>query len=426
MLRRSFFAVILATLAVAGCKVSTINYFPPHPAQVRVMNLIADSGGVDVQVNGSPAFSNVAFQTATGYQSYDNQTTQFTVTFTGTSTTIGTFSVALGGEQPYTLLVYGSTTSPQITLVSEVASVPVNGNVQVSVFNAAQNAPSVDIYITAPGVDLTTVNPNIYAVAYSGTSFNVAFPPGTYQIRVTNGGTKTVIYDSGGTVYTPNVALSFITYAVGSGTLVNAAVLQSQGPYAMLNTIFSRVRAVNASPGTGSVDQLLGSVALNSNISYPSSSPYTVTATGPTNVDFQATATPGAIIASTVGTLVPANDYTTVVAGLPGAQQAFFLQDTNVLTASGGNRVRFVNALAGSNPVNASINGTQVASNVAFGTASGYIPTSPATVTVTFTDAVTGAVVATQDGLVMNANHTYSFFLLGQPGAAGVLQVLDN
>ena len=426
MLRRSFLAVFLASLAVAGCKVSTINYFPPHPAQVRVLNLIADSGGVDVQVDGSPAFSNVAFQTATGYQSYDNQTTQFTVTLTGTSTTIGSFSVALGGEQPYTLLVYGSTTSPQVTLVSEVASVPVNGNVQVSVFNAAQNAPSVDIYITAPGVDLTTINPSIFAVAYSGTSFNVAFPPGTYQIRVTNGGTKTVIYDSGGTVYTPNIALSFITYAVGSGTLVNAAVLQSQGPYTTLNTIFSRIRAVNASPGTGNVDQLLGNVAINSNISYPSSSPYTVTATGATNVDFQATATPGAIIASTVGTLVPANDYTTFVAGLPGAQQAFMLQDSNVLTTSGGDRIRFVNALAGSNPVNASINGTQIAANVAFGTASAYAASSPATVTVTFTDAVTGAVLATQDGLVMNANQTYSFFLVGQPAAAGVLQLLDN
>lgn len=426
MLRRSFLAVILASLAVAGCKVSTINYFPPHPAQVRVLNLIANSGGVDVQVNGSPAFSNVAFQTATGYQSYDNQTTQFTVTLTGTTTTIGSFSVALGGEQPYTLVVYGSTTSPQVTLVSEVASAPVNGNVQFSVFNAAQNAPSVDLYITAPGVDLTTVNPNIYAVAFSGTSFNVAFPPGTYQIRVTNGGTKTVIYDSGGTVYTPNIALSFITYAVGSGTLVNAAVLQSQGPYATLNTIFSRIRAVNASPGTGNVDQLLGTVAINSNISYPSSSPYTVTATGSTNVDFQATATPGAIIASTVGTLVPANDYTTVVAGLPGSQQAFLLQDSNVLTASGGDRVRFVNALAGSNPVNAAINGTQIAANVAFGTASAYAASTPATVTVTFTDAVTGAVLATQDGLVMNANQTYSFFLVGQPAAAGVLQLLDN
>ena len=112
MLRRSFFAVCLVVLAIAGCKINTINYFPPHPAQVRVLNLIPGSGGVDVQVAGQVAFTNVAFQTATGYQTYDNQTTQFTVTFTGTTTTIGSFAFPLGGEQPYTLVVYGTTTSP--------------------------------------------------------------------------------------------------------------------------------------------------------------------------------------------------------------------------------------------------------------------------------------------------------------------------
>jgi len=109
MSRRSFFAACLAVLALAGCKVNTINYFPPHPAQVRVLNLIEDSGGVDVQINGAPAFTNVAFQTATGYQTYDNVSTSFTVTFSGTTTTVGSFSFPLGGEQPYTLLVYGTT-----------------------------------------------------------------------------------------------------------------------------------------------------------------------------------------------------------------------------------------------------------------------------------------------------------------------------
>jgi hypothetical protein len=426
MLRRSFFVVCLAALAVAGCKVRTINYFPPHPAQVRVLNLLADSGGVDVQIDGATAFSNVAFQTATGYQTYENKTTQFAVTFSGTTTQIGSFSFALGGEQPYTLVVYGATTAPQMTMVAEVASAPVNGNVQLAVFNAAQNAPSVDIYVTAPGVDIATVDPNFFGVAYSGTSFNLAFPPGTYQIQITNNGTKNVIYDSGGTAYTPNVALSFIAYAVGSGALVNAAVLQSKGPYTTLNTIFSRIKAVNGATGSGAVNQLQGNVPINPNVAYPAASTYTKTATGPTTVNFEATATPGATIASVQGTLAPANDYTTVVAGLPGAQQAFLLQDSNIVPPSGGDRVRFVNASVGSNPVNASINGTVLATGVAFGTASGYATTTPATVTVVFTDAATGAVVASQEGVVITANQTGSIYLIGPPGGQGVLVTQDN
>jgi hypothetical protein len=425
MSRRSFFAACLAVLALGACKVNSINYFPPHPAQVRVLNLIEDSGGVDVQINGVSAFTNVAFQTITGYQTYDNASTSFTVTFSGTTTTVGSFSFPLGGEQPYTLLVYGTTLSPLITLVSEVASAPTNGNVQLSVFNASQNAPNVDIYITVPGVDITTVGPNFAGVGYSGTSFNIAFPPGNYQIRVTNGGTKVIIYDSGGQAYTPNLALSFITYSVGSGTLVNAAVLQSKGPYTTLNSVFARLRAVNASAGSTAVDQLLGPVLINSNVAYFSASPYTLTAAGPTTVNFQATATPGAIIASTPGTLGVATDSTAVIAGLPGGQQAFLLSDENILPPSGGNRLRFVNASLGSNPVNASINASQVASNIAFATAAPYVNTS-GTVTLTFTDAVTGAVLATQAGVVLTANQTSSVYLVGPPGGQNVLVVQDN
>lgn len=425
MLRRPFLAVCLVVLAIAGCKINTINYFPPHPAQVRVLNLIPDSGGVDVQVAGQVAFSNVAFQTATGYQTYDNQTTQFTVTFTGTTTTIGSFAFPLGGEQPYTLVVYGTTTSPQMTMVAEVASAPTNGNVQFSVFNAAQNAPSVDLYITAPGADISTLNPNFASVSYSGTSFNLAFAPGTYQIQVTLAGTKTVVYDSGGTVYTPNIALSFIMYAVGSGTLVNAAVLQSKGPYTTLNTIFARLKAINASPGTGNVNLLQGNVQMILGILYPSGTAYSKTATGATTVNFEASDAPGTNIASAPGNLAPATDTTAVVAGSPGATTAFLLQDVNILPASGGDRLRFVNASSGSNPVNASITGTQVATNIAFGTASAYVTTSPATVEITFTDAATGAVLATQPGIVLTANQTSSVYLVGPPGAQGVMVTQD-
>ena len=156
------------------------------------------------------------------------------------------------------------------------------------------------------------------------------------------------------------------------------------------------------------------------------SGPYTNTATGPTTVNFEASATPGATIASVPGTLLPATDYTAVVAGLPGAQQAFLLQDQNFLTPSGGDRLRFVNASAGSNPVDASVNGTQLAANVAYGTASAYATTSPATVTIAFTDAVTGAVLASQDGVVLTANQTSSVYLIGPPGAQGVFVTQDN
>lgn len=427
-LRRTLLFVIpLAfALAIAGCKISTINYFPPHPASVRVLNLMTDAPGIDVQVNGSPAFSNVAFQAVTGYQSYNNETTSFSVNLTGSTSTLVSFSYPLAGEQPYTLLLYGTTVAPQLTLISEVASAPTNGNIQLAVFNAAQNNSSVDIYINPPGTDITTVNPNFYSVIYGGTTFNLAFPPGTYQVQVTIAGTKTVIYDSGGSALTPNVALSFIMYGVGSGTLVNAIVLQSRGPVALLNSIFARMKAINAAPGVGPVNQLLGTLPVNLNVPFAGASSYSQIPQGAATVNFEASSTPGATIASTPATITPAADTTTFIAGPSGAQQAYVLTDQNLLTIPGQDRLRFVNASWNSNPVNATVNGTQLASNIAFPNASTYAQIPAATVTITFTDATTGAVLATQDNIVLTVNQTSSVYLIGPAGAQGILVTQDN
>ena len=425
--RQLLFAIpIVLALAIAGCKVNTINYFPPHPASVRVMNLMPDVPAIDVQIGGNPAFSGVTFETATGYQSYDNATTSFSVNITGSTTPLVSFTYPLAGEQPYTLLLFGNATNPQLTMVAEVPSPPTNGNIQLSVFNASQNNSTVDIYVTTPGTDITTVNANYYGVTYGGTTFNLAFAPGTYQVQVTIGGTKTVIYDSGGSALTPNVALTFITYTRGSGTLVNAAVLQSRGPIALLNTIFARVKAVNAALLVGPVNQLIQALQVNLNVAFAAASAYSQIPQGSTVVNFESSAAPGTTIASTPASIGPATDVSAVVTGPPGAQQVFVLTDLNVPPFSGNDRLRFVNASQGSNPVNVAVSGTTLASNIAFGTASAYAQIAAATVNVTFTDAATGAVLATQDGIVLTANQTSSIYLIGPPGAQGILATQDN
>ena len=425
--RKLLFVIPLAiALAIAGCKVSTINYFPPHPAQVRVLNLMPDAPSVDVTINGAVAFTNVAFEQSTGYQNYDNQTTTISVNLTGSTATLAAFTYPLAGEQPYTVLLFGSTLSPQITMVAEVASAPTNGNIQLSVFNAAQNNATVDIYVTAPGADISGLNPNYFGVTFGGSTFNLAFPPGTYQVQMTQNGTKSVIYDSGGSALTPNVALSLIPYMRGSGTLVNAAVLQSRGPIGLLPSIFARIKAVNAAPNAGPVNQLISTFPVNFNVNFASASAYTVIPQGATTVNFEASATPGATIASTPATIGPATDVSTFIAGLPGSQQAYVLNDVNLPLSTGADRLRFVNASWNSNPVNVAVNGTQLASNIAFPNASAYVQTAAATVTITFTDAVTGAVVATQDNIVLTANQTSSVYLIGPAGAQGILVTQDN
>jgi len=412
-------------LIVSGCKVDTINYFPPHPASVRVINLMTDAPSIDVQVNGSPAFSAVAFQSFTGYQSFDNQTTSFSVSVTGSATPLISFSIPLAGEEPYTLVVMGTTGFPSATLLAEVANAPSNGNIQLAVFNAAINQPTIDIYVTAPGVDIGTVGPNYSYVRYNGVSLNLAFSPSTYQIRVTPAGTKTVIYDSGGSALTPNVALTLIMYSKGSGVLVNAQVLQSQGPGVILDSIFAQIKNMNGASIVGPVNQLLDTLAVASDIGYASTTPYAQVPAGYAAVNYEASSTPGATLASVPFTLEPAVDYSAFITGLPGSQQAYVLTDFNIPPMSSNVRLRFVNTSWDSNPVNVAVNNVPLATAVAYPTASAYTQITGGTYPVTFTDAVTGAVVLTLENVALTTG-TMTIYLIGPAAAPGGVVTLDN
>ena len=69
------------------------------------------------------------------------------------------------------------------------------------VLNAAANAGSFDVYITAAGADLATATPRISGVGYkqvqpgSGDD-SVDIAAGTYQVRLTPAGSKTPFFDA--------------------------------------------------------------------------------------------------------------------------------------------------------------------------------------------------------------------------------------
>jgi hypothetical protein len=425
--RTLLLAIPLALLVVVGgCKVNSINYFPPHPAQVRVINLMPEPASLDVSIGGSPAFAAVPFQSLTSYQSYDNQTTSFSVAVTGSATPLVSFSFPLAGEQPYTLVLMGTLANPSATLLAEVPNAPTNGNIQLSVFNAAINNAAVDIYVTAPGADITQLNPNYFNVSYNGVSLNLAFPPGTYQIQICQQGTKTVIYDSGGSVLQPNIALTLLAYTRGSAALVNAAVIESKGGGTLLNTIFAFVKAINAGTGTTTVDLLQGTTKQISAVAYANASLYQQVSQGATTLNFQATDTPGTIIASVPATLVPATDTSTFVTGPAGALQAYTLNDVNLPPFGSNVRLRFVNTSWNSNPVNVSVNNVPLASNIAFPNASGYVQVASGTFPITFTDAATGAVVLQLDNVNLTTVGTYTVYAIGPSGALGGFVTQDD
>jgi hypothetical protein len=102
---------------------------------------------------------------------------------------------------------------------------PAVGNVKVQRVHAAPSAPTVDIYVTAPGADISLMSPTLTAVPSRGYSTYLEVSAGTYHVRITPTGTKTVALDTGdlalaaGQIRT-GVALD----AVGGGTPIGAIV----------------------------------------------------------------------------------------------------------------------------------------------------------------------------------------------------------
>ena len=71
--RISFLAVAVLTLAIAGCKVNTINSFPSHPASVRFIGLVSDAATLDVKQDDNAVWTAIGFGAPTEYQQFDNK-----------------------------------------------------------------------------------------------------------------------------------------------------------------------------------------------------------------------------------------------------------------------------------------------------------------------------------------------------------------
>jgi len=71
--------------------------------------------------------------------------------------------------------------------------------VRVRVLNAALNAQAIDVYITQPGADISSAAPDFASVQFKQSAppsgdDSVEYSSGSYQLRVTTAGTKTVIF----------------------------------------------------------------------------------------------------------------------------------------------------------------------------------------------------------------------------------------
>jgi hypothetical protein len=189
---------------------------PTADAYVKVIHASPDAPNVDVLVDNVIVLTNVPYQAASGYLAVPAGTRNLKVNATGTSTSVINADVAVMSGTYYTVMATGLVAAIQPLVLTDDYTNPAAGNVKVRLVHAAASAPTVDIYVTAPGADISGLAPTLTGVPFRGYSDYLEVPAGDYQVRVTLAGTKTVAIDSG-------------TLAVAAGQIRTGVALDAVG-----------------------------------------------------------------------------------------------------------------------------------------------------------------------------------------------------
>jgi Domain of unknown function (DUF4397) len=145
--------------------------------------------------------TNVPYRFASNYFDVSTVSANWSVQTATGNVTIGTVAVPATRGNRYTIVaVPGSSTETGVYLITDPYNKSLtSNNARLRLMNAAFNTSSVDVYLNAPGTDIAAVGPRIAATAYrtSGPATgndSIDLPAGTYQLAITNAGTKTVLF----------------------------------------------------------------------------------------------------------------------------------------------------------------------------------------------------------------------------------------
>jgi hypothetical protein len=145
----------------------------------------------------------------------------------GTATTVINADADLADGRDYTVIASGLVSAIAPLVLQDDNTAPTAGNVRVRAIHGAPSAPAVDIYVTAPGADLATATPVLTDVEFGQVGDYLEAPAGTYQVRVTPAGTKTVVIDSGAlTLASGQVRTAIAVDAAGGGAPFGLLLLE--------------------------------------------------------------------------------------------------------------------------------------------------------------------------------------------------------
>ena len=413
-----------AIAALAGCGGKSDD---DESASVRLVNATLTHASINLLANTETIITGTASDSVSAYVGVSDGSPALQVNDANTGAVLAVTAPTVTGGQKFALLAYESGGSVRTAAITEATTPPTSGTAIVRVFNAATDAGSIDVYVTDPAVDITTLSSPTasFTASTSVQASNFAsFGPGTYRLRVTGAGNPSDLRLDipSFTLASQQVATAILTPTTG-GTLTNGSVLIEDGSYTATRNTNTRVRLLAAVTNGASVSASGGGTAIATNVIAPTIGNYVSVPSGSAlNITVN-----GASVAAPATALAAGSDMTLMVYGnVPTVTASLITDDNHLPTATNNYKLRLINGVTGAAvPLSMDVNFANVASNIQPGTASGYtvlvatpaIPTqlsvsSPSSLTPVFTQSFTPP-----------GSSVFTLFMLGNTGSTiGVLR----
>jgi len=174
---------------------------------IRLMHDSPDAPNVDVFVDGSPVFENVAYTTTTNYQALPSGQHRVQVTPAGQSVgnSVIDINVDLTRGKPYTVLALGKILNIKAELLPDTSQTPPAGSARVRIIHAATDIGTVDIYPSGSTSPVLTDQ-------YFGSADYVNIPAGSYSFDATPAGSSEVVMTSQQLRFEPGWVYSLVIY----------------------------------------------------------------------------------------------------------------------------------------------------------------------------------------------------------------------
>ncbi|WP_299879769.1 DUF4397 domain-containing protein [uncultured Cocleimonas sp.] len=340
----TLFTLLISSLLLIGCGGGSSNN--SHDPQLRAVHLSPDAPAVDVSIEGDVALENVNYRQASGFLFVDEGNNNVKILVADTSTAVIDETLNLQEDMKYTVLAVNTVANIEPIVIADDIDQPTNGFAAITVVHGAPSAPPVDVYVSAPEDDFSSLTPTLEDVPFKANSGELEVPAGDYRVRVTLADDNAVIYDSGTLSLESGVEYVAIA-AESSGGLspIGLTILTDQDatPFVNVDDARARLRVVHASADAPEVDISVDGSEVLSDVPFGTGSDYLEIIGDTYNIDVAAAANSASVINADLQ-FDPQMDYTIAAVNSLNNIEPIVLTDDNYPPAAGNVKVRLIHA----------------------------------------------------------------------------------